>query len=205
MDTTILLSFLLASIALTLMPGPDNIFVLTESITRGYVTGVWLALGLSSGIIVHTLLLASGLSLILVQSATALTILKFLGSAYLIWLAVQAARETAQPVSIISPVTGAGSPATLVKKGFLMNVLNPKVSVFFIAFLPQFLTESQVAVGVQLMILGLIFLIQAFLIFSCIALLCGRLHEVVNKPKFWIYTKWSKVAVTASLALALFF
>lgn len=204
MEWGLLLSFLGASILLSLMPGPDNLFVLTESVTKGHRNGIAIAVGLCCGVLVHTLAAATGLSLILKESATAFSVIKYLGAAYLLYLAYKASQDTmptlqfnqhrhAQPFRVFP----------LIRKGFLMNVLNPKVSLFFIAFLPQFVTQTGIHPTVQMIVLGLIFMMQALVIFSGIALLSGKLTGFVNSPKFWRGTKWTTVGVLSILGLSL--
>lgn len=187
------------------MPGPDNIFVLTESVSKGHKTGVAIAVGLCVGIIVHTTLAATGLSLILMQSDIAFALIKYLGAGYLLYLAYQASRDTTGTLALADQQSAQPFRALpLIRKGFLMNVLNPKVSLFFIAFLPQFIrTDSALPPAWQMILLGLIFMAQALVIFSGIALLSGRLTPFVTQPKFWHLTKWLTVVVLAGLAVSL--
>lgn len=204
MDIILLFSFLGASVLLSLMPGPDNIFVLTESITKGYKNGVAVAIGLCTGVLVHTLAAATGLSLILMQSAVAFSVIKYLGAAYLLYLAYKASQDNTDKLSFgqaAEPQPFRALP--LIRKGFLMNVLNPKVSLFFIAFLPQFVSADGYAPVWQMIILGIIFMLQALVIFGGIALLAGKLSRFVQRPKFWQATKWTTVAVLATLGLSL--
>ncbi len=205
MELGLVMSFLAASVLLALMPGPDNIFVLTESLTKGQRNGVAISLGLSLGVLVHTTAAATGLSLIIQNSAFAFNIVKYLGAAYLFYLAYQAYHEksTVIDLNVNSKLQEKTSIFSLVRKGFLMNVLNPKVSLFFIAFLPQFLTKDGLNVTLQMIILGIIFMVQAFVIFSCIALMAGRLTNFLNSSKFWKVTKWSKVIVLFVLGVSL--
>jgi len=199
-----ILSFLGASIILYLMPGPDNIFVLTESITKGYRHGIAISLGLSLGVLIHTTAAATGLSIIIQKSAIAFSIVKYFGAAYLFYLAYQAIKEK-KPILNFDLATKEKSIhyPQLIKKGFLMNVLNPKVSLFFIAFLPQFITVGGINVTAQMLILGLIFMLQAIVVFSFISILSGKLTKYVNNPKFWKITKWSKISVLSILGLTL--
>lgn len=204
MDLILLLSFLGASILLSLMPGPDNIFVLTESITKGHKNGVAVSVGLCSGVLVHTLAAATGLSLILMQSAVAFSIIKYLGAAYLLYLAYKASQDTMPNLQLKnSTISTSFNAFPLIRKGFLMNVLNPKVSLFFIAFLPQFVSPDGYHPVLQMMILGAVFMLQALIIFSGIALLSGRLSRFVHRPRFWHVTKWTTVAVLSTLGLSL--
>jgi len=186
------------------MPGPDNIFVLTESITKGQKNGIAISIGLCTGVLIHTLAAATGLSIVIQKSAVAFSVIKYLGAAYLFYLAFMATKEKPMEVTL-----GKKSKENtfqlfpLIRKGFLMNVLNPKVSLFFIAFLPQFISKDGINITYQMIILGLIFMIQALVIFSLISILASRLTGYVNSAKFWKITKWSKVGVLSILGLAL--
>lgn len=202
MEIKLLLSFIGASLILTIMPGPDNIFVFTESITKGRRNGIAISLGLCSGILIHTFAAATGLSIVIQKSALAFSIIKYIGAGYLFYLAIVASKEKRL-------FTGGDSVKmekgffSLMKKGFFMNVLNPKVSLFFIAFLPQFISKSGFDITFQMVILGLIFMIQAILVFVLISTLAGKLTGILNSEKFWKTTKWIKVIVLAGLGLTL--
>lgn len=203
MELELIISFLGASILLSVMPGPDNIYVLTESITKGYKTGVWISLGLVLGVLFHTMLAATGLSLIIKQSTIIFTIIKYLGASYLFYLAHDSFKEEKPDLKLDSKKgMKRVKIMSLVKKGLLMNTLNPKVSLFFIAFLPLFISDG-VNASVQFFVLGIIFMLQAFLVFSCIALLSGQLTQYVAHPKFWVISKYTKVVVLSVLGIAL--
>lgn len=204
METELLLSFLGASILLTIMPGPDNIFVLTESLTKGRRNGIAISLGLSTGILIHTFAAATGLSILIQKSAIAFSIIKYIGAAYLFYLALMTMKDKKPVMGVVSEGTESEkSFVQLMRKGFLMNVLNPKVSLFFIAFLPQFISKAGFSVIYQMMILGFIFMIQTIIIFSGISVLSSRLTSYLNSPKFWNITKWSKISVYSLLGLTL--
>ena len=204
MEISLILSFIGASVLLALMPGPDNIFVLTESITKGKKNGIAISVGLCLGVLVHTLAAATGLSILLQQSATAFSIIKYLGAAYLFYLAFLAFREKPLELDFSkNEKTKLVAVAPLIRKGFFMNVLNPKVSLFFIAFLPQFITHGGIDITIQMVILGFIFMTQALIVFSSIAVLASKLTRYVNNPKFWKITKWSKIGVLSVLGIAL--
>lgn len=186
------------------MPGPDNLFVLAQSLTRGSKTGIAISLGLVLGVIVHTSLAATGLTIILKQSELAFNAIKYVGAAYLFYLAYQASKEA--PLSLESnDLSNSFGAFQWIRKGFFMNVLNPKVSLFFIAFLPQFIDPKGMSTTYQLYFMGLLFMVQAFVIFSLIAVLAGRLTSLLNSRKFWQITKLVKVVVLAILGLFLIF
>lgn len=202
METELLISFIGASILLILMPGPDNIFVLTESLTKGKKTGVSISVGLASGILIHTIAAATGLSIIIQKSALAFSIIKYFGAAYLLYLALKSSKEK-QPTFDFSNTDSEKSFFHLFRKGLLMNVLNPKVALFFIAFFPQFVSNNGINIILQMLILGGIFMVLTFSIFSTIASLSGKLSSYLNSSKFWKITKWSKVSVLSILGLTL--
>ncbi|MFK7773252.1 MAG: LysE family translocator [Saprospiraceae bacterium] len=204
MQIELILSFLLASVLLTFMPGPDNIFVLTESITKGQKNGIAISIGLCTGVLIHTLAAATGLSIVIQKSALAFSVIKYLGAVYLFYLAFMATKEKPMEVALGKKSTEKKFQLfPLIRKGFLMNVLNPKVSLFFIAFLPQFISPNGINITVQMIILGLIFMVQALVIFSMISILASQLTGYVNSSKFWKITKWSKVVVLSILGLTL--
>ncbi len=204
MELAATLSFLGAAILLTLMPGPDNIFVLTESLTKGQRNGIAISAGLCSGVLIHTIAAATGISIIIQKSAMAFSIVKYLGAAYLFYMAYQAYNEKRTEVEVKSKaIEHKTSFLKLVRKGFLMNVLNPKVALFFMALLPQFVVKDGFAIAWQMIILGIIFMLQALIIFSLIALLSGKLSKYLNSARFWKITKYSKVSVLSLLGLGL--
>jgi len=206
MEIELLLSFIGASILLTLMPGPDNIFVLTESLTKGHRNGIAISTGLASGILIHTLAAATGLSIIIQKSAIAFSIIKYLGSCYLLYLAFKAIKDKRLLIDLaMKNGEKTKNFRQLMRTGFFMNVLNPKVSLFFIAFLPQFISRSGFNITFQMIILGMIFMIQALLIFSMISFLSGRLSDYLNSAKFWKITKLAKVSVLSILGITLAF
>lgn len=179
--------------------------MLTESLTSGSRKGVAITLGLSKGVLIHILAAATGLSFIIQQSAMAFIIIKYLGAAYMFYLAYKAIRENRPPMKTSGEKNKTKkSLFQHYRKGFLMNVLNPKVSLFFIAFLPQFVSsQSNLNITWQMIILGIVFMLQTIVIFSLIAMLSGKLSSYLNSPKFWKITKWSKVSVLSLLGLVL--
>ncbi len=203
MELELLISFLTASVLLALMPGPDNIFVLIQSLTKGQRNGIAIAFGLSCGVLVHTTLATTGLSLVIKNSDMAYTIIKYLGAFYLFYLAFQSRNDKPISMDLKDGDNKEDSLFLLIRKGFFMNVLNPKVTLFFIAFLPQFVSANGFDITIQMLILGLIFMIVSFVVFSFIAILAGRLTSYLNSPKFWDISKYTKIIVLSILGLML--
>lgn len=204
MDQHLILSFIAASVLLTLMPGPDIVYVVLESISKSARVGWTIALGLVSGLIIHTILAATGISLLIEQSDIAYTILKTIGAIYLFQLAYGAISEK-KPAFKDQQKTEQKDYHffSLWRKGFFMNVLNPKVSLFFIALFPQFITTDGYKVSVQMIILGAIFFVQAIIIFTLVCFLAGRLSPYLKNDRFWTITKWAKIAILLLLAIGL--
>lgn len=184
-----LLPFFGLTVLLALTPGPDNIFVLIQSAQHGWRTGVLIVIGLCLGVLVHTSAVALGLAAVILASPMAFTILKLLGAAYLIWLAWGAwnAPSTAVALSArdLAATTGKGQwPArslAMVGRGIVMNLSNPKVLMFFLAFLPQFANPAAGPVAPQIALLGLIFTAATLLIFGAIACFSGFFGEILQR------------------------
>ncbi|GAB6144455.1 LysE family translocator [Desulfocicer niacini] len=196
-----MLTFFAAAILLALAPGPDNIFVLTQSTLRGRWAGMLVTMGLCTGLVFHSTAVALGVAAIFQTSVVAFSLLKFVGAGYLVYLAWQAFRASAQEVSGDGFVGGI-SHGKLYRRGIIMNITNPKVSIFFLAFLPQFVTPSQGSIPLQILMLGGIFILATFMIFGGIALVAGYLGERMNQSPN-IQKILNRVAGTVFLGLAL--
>ncbi len=159
--------FFAASIALALAPGPDNFFVLAQSAAHGVGAGLMITLGLCTGLIVHTTAVALGVAVIFQTSALAFNGLKLVGATYLLYLAWQSVR--ARPEELEARREQTLSPRRLFGRGVIMNITNPKVAIFFLAFLPQFADPARGSVTLQIFALGLVFIVAAALVFSLIA------------------------------------
>ncbi|MEA0564018.1 LysE family translocator [Lysinibacillus irui] len=177
MEISTLFAFLGAAIILTIMPGPDNLFVLAQSITQDKKAGIATSLGLCTGLLVHISAAVLGISAIIYQSTIIFSIVKFAGAAYLLYLAWQSFRAKGDPFSLQQQNVQAY--VKLYKKGILMNILNPKVSLFFLALLPQFVHPSQGHVALQMLILGIVFLVQALVLFILFSLFAGKVRNVI--------------------------
>ncbi|WHY73809.1 LysE family translocator [Fictibacillus enclensis] len=179
MEVVSILSFLAAAIVLTIMPGPDNLFVLAQSIAKGKKAGISTALGLCTGLIVHISAVTAGLSAVIYQSAVVFSIIKYAGAAYLLFLAYKSFREKDSPFNL----TGADTLnySALYKRGIIMNLLNPKVSLFFLAFLPQFVNYHSGHVSLQMLTYGILFLLQALLLFTLISIFAEKTGSFIRK------------------------
>ena len=148
-------TFLLASFLLWITPGTDTMYILARSISQGRQAGLISAMGISSGILVHTIFAAFGLSAILATSAWAFTTIKVAGAAYLIYLGLQTWLKKSKPLS--TPVINSISRGQIYRQGVITNVLNPKVAIFFLAFLPQFVDPTADLGALPFLWLGLLF------------------------------------------------
>ncbi|HEB62526.1 MAG TPA: LysE family translocator [Bacteroidetes bacterium] len=198
MNSEMIIAFIGSSILLTLMPGPDNTYVLLESVTGGVRRGIAFASGLVTGIIFHTILVATGVAYLISHSDIAYNSIKYFGAAYLLYLAYLAYRETKPDLSEADKKT---KYSKLYLKGLVMNISNPKVLLFFIAYLPQFITKDGMEIKYQIFILGVIFLVQAYIIMSSIAILSGKLKAFIKNENFWKYVKYIKIVVLFALAV----
>jgi threonine/homoserine/homoserine lactone efflux protein len=179
MDFTLVMSFLGVAVLLTLMPGPDILFVIAQSISQDKKAGIATALGLCSGLIVHITAATLGVSAVIYQSALAFAVVKYAGAAYLLYLAWQSFKE--KEVGFIINNHKPLGYKSLYKKGILMNLLNPKVSLFFLALLPQFVNKSMGHITLQMFILGVVFLIQALVIFIAVSVFSEKLRHFLSK------------------------
>lgn len=174
------LPFLLAALLVTASPGPDNLMVLSMGMSRGRAQGIAFGLGCALGCLSHTLLAVLGVSALIAASPLAFTALKWLGGAYLLWLGGQALRSRGG-----SHVSDEASPCqplgTLFVKGMIANAVNPKVVLFFLSFLPQFVVPSQGAVGWQLAQLGVLFTVQAALLFGLLGYFAGSVGRWLHR------------------------
>lgn len=200
-----LLSFSLATLALAISPGPDNIYVLTQSLVNGSKSGIATTAGLISGCIVHTTLLAFGISVLITASEGLFYTIKVIGAVYLLYLAYKVYKSDGVIV-IKDPdenntSSGKKSYWKLYKIGVFMNLVNPKVMIFFLAFFPAFLWNTEENTVSQFYTLGITFMVVSFIVFSTVALLAGSISEYVLQHKaVGLYLKWLQVLVFAGIA-----
>ncbi|WP_417460026.1 LysE family translocator [Kordiimonas sp.] len=197
-DTVV--AFTLASVVLAFAPGPDNIFVLTQSALKGPKAGIAVTFGLATGLVVHTAAVVLGLAALIAVSELAFTALKIVGAAYLVYLAIGAFR--AKPEAIEATESKATSLGQYYRRGIIMNVTNPKVSIFFLAFLPQFVDAGAGNTAAQMLALATLFFVVTIIVFSSIALMAGQIGaRLSNSPKAQVLM--NRVAGTIFLGLAL--
>jgi len=182
LDQTTMLMFFTTSILLALSPGPDNLFVMTQAAQHGRKAGLLVTLGLCTGLLFHTAAVTFGLAALFKTSAVAFTVLKFSGAGYLLYLAWQAFRAGA--VTGATAAVAQLNSGALYRRGIIMNITNPKVSIFFLAFLPQFADPGKGSLPEQILLLGGIFIIATIVIFGAISLLAGVFGEYFRKSAF---------------------
>lgn len=231
MSFSVLTSFALASFILAIAPGPDNIFVLTQSALYGVKKGIAVIIGLCLGILIQTLCLVVGLSAFISAVPALMIVIKLIGVAYLCYLAYQAiraslalSRESSQAAASAAGA-GAGADAKadagadtqsqahnklddisyrrLVYRGLIMNITNPKVQLFFLSFFPQFLPSSAqgMVLAAYMTLLGAIFGLMTLIVFCSIALFSGTLSSYFNSPSFNIKLNYSAAFIFLALAV----
>ncbi|WP_313081968.1 LysE family translocator [Pulveribacter sp.] len=176
-----LIAFFGVAVLLALTPGPDNLFVLVQSAQRGWRAGMCVVLGLCLGLVGHTAAVALGLAAVFAASSAAFTALKLCGAAYLAWLAWGALRAPATAGGPQALPEQAGGALRMVGRGVVMNLTNPKVLIFFLAFLPQFADPARGALAPQIMALGLVFMVATLLVFGAIACFSGAFGALLQR------------------------
>ena len=204
-DIQVLLAFTAAGIVLVLTPGPDMTLFIGQTLTGGRARGVAALFGASTGLVVHTMLAAFGLSALLATSATAFGILKVVGVAYLIWLAIAALRHGS--ALTLKPEAGETQPvARVFLTGVGINLLNPKIVMFFLTFLPQFVSASDPHAGGKLMFLGLYFIALGIPICIALIFLAERFTGAIRRsPKIMRAVDYLFAGLMGAFAVRLLF
>ena len=198
---TILISFTIASFLLALAPGPDNFFVLTFSAKYGRTLGVLFVLGLVCGCFIHTSLVAFGVSALIINNSLLLSILKHISAIYLLFVAIKVYKSD-NKIKDFKDQKYEVNKFKVFINGFLMNILNPKVLIFFLAFFPTFIFSDSLSPVIQFYILGGIFMLITFIVFSSIAFFSSLIYK--NFKKFRFYSellKWINIIVLISIAI----
>lgn len=204
-EFTNLYMFIITSFLLCLAPGPDNIYVLTQGITKGKKAALITTLGLCTGLIIHTTAAVLGISVIFKTSQLVFDIVKYLGVLYLLYIAYQIYKHRNDSLNLNTNKENIKLKKLYVK-GFFMNILNPKVSIFFLSFLPQFVEVKNGNVELQMMIFGIIFMIVTIFVFGMIGISANLLGKNIRKnPKILKYmnvlTSFLLVGLGIKLAL----
>ncbi|CAI2308838.1 Threonine efflux protein [Vibrio parahaemolyticus] len=178
MDLNAILLFVVACLAINMIPGPDVIYIVSNTMKGKLASGFKAAIGLGVGYFVHTLAACLGLSAIILSSAVAFSAVKWLGAAYLVYLGVQSLRSMWRGDSKIVISESVETNTNVFIQGVIVSVLNPKVALFFLSFLPQFVDTSTGSASMQLLVLGLLF--------SALATLCNVLYASVGS---WVFSR----------------
>jgi threonine/homoserine/homoserine lactone efflux protein len=169
--------FVISGLLLNIMPGPDSLLIMTRSATQGWRAGVAASLGIGTGTLVHIFAAALGLSAVLSTSATAFTVVKLVGAAYILYMAVGLLRARRQDAAAPAPALAPLPYRNIFAQGFLTNVLNPKVALFFLAFVPQFISLDAPNKALSFIVLGTIFNVNAMLWCCFLALSTAKASE----------------------------
>jgi threonine/homoserine/homoserine lactone efflux protein len=207
-DTATLMAYCIAAIALVIAPGPGQALILARTVAGGTRAGVLTALGLEIGTLVHTLAAALGLSVILATSATAFTVVKYAGAAYLVALGSIAIWHAGRTSTVAASMPHVDSPSgsRLVVHAAVTGVLNPKVAVFFVAFLPQFVDPDRGAVLAQFVALGILLASFGFAFVTTLSAVAGRARDrLIGSPRLTTWRERVTGAVMISLGLRLAF
>lgn len=190
-----ILLFLISSLALTLMPGPDILFVLNQSL-ENKKSGFLISIGLCSGLVVHTLILVFGLSAFIETNEYVISYLKYFGTLYLFYLAFDELNTKFKQAS-------RPNNTNLFLRGLYMNLVNPKVLLFFIAYFPNFLFSETLSISLQFLILGSIFIFQALIVFSSVSLASNKLVSYLNVDTADYRLTYFKAFVFAIIGLSI--
>jgi threonine/homoserine/homoserine lactone efflux protein len=203
-DTASLIVFMTATLALNLTPGPDMLYVIARSVGQGKQAGAISALGIGAGCLAHTFAAAFGLSALLMSSAVAYDFVKYAGASYLIYLGVRALMSKSQLDQ--QAELERASLSRIFYQGLITNVLNPKVALFFLAFLPQFAKADNGSIAWQIILLGFLFNFSGTLVNIIVALLGGQIGELIKqRPAFAQAQRWLTGGVFIALGVRLAF
>jgi threonine/homoserine/homoserine lactone efflux protein len=200
-DTPLLIAFSIAALAVILSPGPDTVYVLSRSVGEGRLSGIVASLGISAGLCVHVAAASLGLSKLFDYAPVAFEVLRWAGVAYLLYLAWGAFRSDAAPLDV-----SAGPGRKQLRRAFseaaLTNLLNPKIIVFFIAFLPQFANPARGQVALQILLLGAMFILVGFCWLGGLALAFGYFGDWLKRSvRFWRWQRWIMGTSLGGIAL----
>ena len=202
MDFDILILFAATSISLTLSPGPDILYVLSQSLSNGFKSGFSVSLGLVSGLFFHTAFISLGFGFLISEYPSIFKLIKYFGALYLMFIAVNLLIKN-NKIKVIKKKQN-----TLLENystGIVMNIINPKVSLFFLSIFPLFLFDKTLNVQIQFFVLGIIFIIQATFVFSLVSLFSSYIGENFFSKKTNIFFKYFQSSVLVIIAVLLFY
>lgn len=205
-DSAFWLVFFSAALALNLSPGPDLLYVLSRTLASGWRVGVASACGVCSGALVHVVFAALGISAILATSALAFTVVKYVGAAYLLYLGIQALRSAGDGMRRTLQAGPRISAWQAYRQGILVDILNPKAAIFFMAFLPQFVRPEQGTVAIQLLILGVLVVVVAIIVECLLVLLANRASAALRgnlRLSQWLDRLFGSVLIGLGIRLGL--
>lgn len=200
----VLLAFLAASALVTLAPGPDNLMVLSVGISRGRAAGIGFGLGCALGCFTHTLWATLGIGAVVLASPPTFLALKMAGAAYLVYIGLMSWRHAGE-MGVVALDPGTAEPlAVHLRRGFIANAVNPKVALFFIAFLPQFVDPARGAVWAQMLVFGTLFAAQTVAIFGTLGWSSGAIGaRLQRQPGLAVWLDRTAAAIFVGLALHL--
>ena len=201
-----LIKFIISCFFLAVSPGPDNIYTLSLTMESGRKSGIMFILGLVFGCLVHTLLLTLGFSILILESSYAFNMLKYFGFIYLIYLAIQV-YFSKNNFNLNSKISNSNfNSFSYIKRGFLMNLLNPKVLIFFIAFFPNFIFSETIPYKFQILCLGLIFILITVLVFGSIVIFSSNIYlKFKNIYKYKLAIRYFNVIILVAISLLILF
>ena len=200
-----LLSFIISSILLAISPGPDNIYIATLTSRSGKISGFSFMMGLLIGCFIHTILLAFGLNAMILQVDFIFNLIKYLGALYLIYLSIEVYKSD-DLFKKNNKLSNSDSILINLKKGIMMNLLNPKVFLFFALFFPNFLFSETISFKIQIIIMGLIFIIITLFVFGIIILFSNVIfNNFSQESKFKLYAKFFNILVLIVIAAIILF
>ncbi len=197
--------FLSVSLLINLSPGPDMLYTAARSLSQGTKAGILSALGIFSGCLFHITAAVFGLSKIIQESVFLFSIIKYAGACYLVYLGLRSLFNKKKTETEIAPLA-AISNKKIFLQGVITNVLNPKVAIFFLSFLPQFIDPKSIFLKEQITFLGLWFAVQGTLILSIVALITGYFQAILKKNKsFWNWQEKITGLILVGLGMKMFF
>ncbi|MFL2620367.1 MAG: LysE family translocator [Flavobacteriaceae bacterium] len=200
-----LLSFIISSILLAISPGPDNIYIATLTSRSGKISGFSFLMGLLIGCFIHTILLAFGLNAMIIQVDFIFNLIKYFGALYLIYLSIEVYKSD-DLFKKKNKLSNSDSILINLKKGIMMNLLNPKVFLFFALFFPNFLFSETISFKIQIIIMGLIFIIITLFVFGIIILFSNVIfNNFSQESKFKLYAKFFNILVLIVIAAIILF